>query len=115
MIFDVSHEIQILLFALFRRILLVFVLPFCSKLVCEGVDFLMDHFGHHHFEIFYFENLAEALGRDFERMADLENEWRSMFAMAWADFNRFLNGWSPGHWKLTPFSQRMTDEALRML
>ena len=64
---------------------------------------------------FYFENLAEALGRDFERMADLENEWRSMFAMAWADFNRFLNGWSPGHWKLTPFSQRMTDEALRRL
>ncbi len=64
---------------------------------------------------FYFRQLNEALGVGFDRFGDLEIEWRSMFAMAWADFNRFLNGWSPGHWKLTPFSQRMTDEALRML
>ena len=64
---------------------------------------------------FYFGCLDDALGVDFDRFEELEEEWRSMFAMAWADFNRFLNGWSPGHWKLTPFSQRMTDEALRML
>ena len=64
---------------------------------------------------FYFNCLRETLGSKFEGLVDLESEWRSMFAMAWADFNRFLNGWSPGHWKLTPFSQRMTDEAVGML
>lgn len=64
---------------------------------------------------FYFRQLEETLGSRFDGFADLEHEWRSMFAMAWADFNRFLNGWSPGHWKLTPFSHRMTGEALRML
>lgn len=64
---------------------------------------------------FYFVHLHQALGVNFYRFDDLEREWRSMFALAWADFNRFLNGWSPGHWKLTPFSQRMTDQALQML
>ncbi len=64
---------------------------------------------------FYFRQLNESLKDDFVQFDELEREWRSMFAMAWADFNRFLNGWSPGHWKLTPFSQRMTDQALRML
>jgi len=64
---------------------------------------------------FYFNCFQVALGTSFKGFEDLESEWRLMFAMAWADFNRFLNGWSPGHWKLTPFSQRMTDEALRIL
>ena len=71
-----------------------------------------------HYELlldFYFFQLKDALGGGFDQFEDLENEWRAMFAMAWADFNRFLNGWSPGHWKLTPFSQRMTDQALQML
>ena len=64
---------------------------------------------------FYFQGLKEALGPEFADFTALESEWRSMFAVAWADFNRFLNGWSPGHWKLTPFSNRMTNEALKEL
>ena len=64
---------------------------------------------------FYFQVLKNALGSEFIEFNALESEWRSMFAVAWADFNRFLNGWSPGHWKLTPFSNRMTDEALKRL
>ena len=64
---------------------------------------------------FYFQVLRNTLGRDFTEFDALESEWRSMFAVAWADFNRFLNGWSPGHWKLTPFSGRMTKEALKKL
>lgn len=63
----------------------------------------------------YFRYLKDFLGNAFEHFEELEDEWRSMFPMAWADFNRFLNGWSPGHWKLTPFSQRLTDDALEML
>ena len=42
-------------------------------------------------------------------------EWRALHAVAWADFQRFLYGWSPGHAKLTGHAQRLTDQALREL
>lgn len=48
---------------------------------------------------------------DFE-FAKLRKSWTDLFPTAWADFNRFLIGWSPGHRKLTPYSRRMTDRAL---
>lgn len=54
----------------------------------------------------YFERLRAALqggldasGRSIDIDA-LEAEWRSLLPWAWADFVRFLAGWSPGHWKL---------------
>ena len=27
---------------------------------------------------------------------------------AWADFHRFLKGWSPSHWKINDYSERIT-------
>jgi hypothetical protein len=62
----------------------------------------------------YFDSLHRALGDTFEQGDALENQWRQMFPLAWADFNRFLHGWSPGHWKLTSFSKQMTDDAIAM-
>lgn len=41
----------------------------------------------------------------------LESEWRMMYVLAWADFYRFLAGWSPGHWKMHGYSQRMAKLA----
>ncbi len=41
------------------------------------------------------------------------NEWRSLYKYAWADFYRFLDGWSPGHWKMHEYSRRMTDEVIK--
>ncbi len=64
---------------------------------------------------FQYFQVAAANRIGIEPLKELEEQWRSMFAIAWADFNRFLNGWSPGHWKLTPFSQRLTSEALKRL
>lgn len=61
------------------------------------------------------DRLGDPMGTTDASFSALEQQWRRLFPVAWADFNRFLNGWSPGHWKLTPFSQRMTDEALAML
>ncbi len=45
----------------------------------------------------------------------VEQEWRSLYSFAWADFNRFLSGWSPGHYKMNSYMQSQTDIALSML
>lgn len=45
----------------------------------------------------------------------LEADWRALYPVAWADFTRFLRGWSPGHWKLTDYSERLTREAIEVV
>ena len=46
---------------------------------------------------------------------DLEGNWRALYPFAWADFERFLEGWSPGHWKMTDYSNRLIEKALATL
>lgn len=63
----------------------------------------------------YFEALRTAV-RFEERECDLlEEEWRGMYAMAWADFTRFLEGWMPTHRKLHRYSRGMVELALKRL
>lgn len=50
-----------------------------------------------------------------ERNEALEAEWRSLYRVAWADFHRFLKGWSPGHWKINSYSERVTKEVINTL
>jgi len=45
----------------------------------------------------------------------LEEDWRALYRVAWADFHRFLKGWSPGHWKLSAYSERVTREVIASL
>jgi len=35
--------------------------------------------------------------------------------VAWTDFFRFVQGWSPGHWKHHRYSQRLAREVLEGL
>lgn len=60
----------------------------------------------------YFEHLQRGL---VERNEALEAEWRSLYRVAWADFHRFLKGWSPGHWKINGYSERVTTEVIKSL
>jgi hypothetical protein len=60
----------------------------------------------------YFQYLQAALQ---ERNEALEKEWRSLYRLAWADFHRFLKGWSPGHWKINSYSERVTQEVINNL
>ena len=60
----------------------------------------------------YFEHLKSEMK---ERNEALEKEWRSLYRVAWADFHRFLKGWSPGHWKINSYSERITAEVINNL
>jgi hypothetical protein len=66
---------------------------------------------------FYFKELRGFLariGRDVSA-DELEADWRPLYRVAWADFHRFMKGWSPGHWKLSDYSERVTMEMIESL
>lgn len=60
----------------------------------------------------YFAYLQKALPEPNEA---LEAEWRALYRVAWADFHRFLKGWSPGHWKINSYSERITQAVINQL
>lgn len=65
----------------------------------------------------YFTMLHAALplaGHAVDPVA-LEEDWRPLYPFAWADFYRFLAGWSPDHWKIHGYSDRVTREVLAAL
>ena len=65
----------------------------------------------------YFQALQAALrevGNELDFSA-LEADWRALYPVAWTDFYRFLQGWSPGHWKLHRYSERLAREVLATL
>lgn len=63
---------------------------------------------------FYFSKLRPALTSrlDPNQIDHVESSWRSAFPLAWADFHRFLKGWSPGHWKINSYSETMCRKAI---
>ena len=66
---------------------------------------------------FYFRELTNRLSLHHAQINpdEVQQQWRLMYCLAWADFNRFLAGWCPGHQKLTGYSWRMTQQAFARL
>lgn len=62
----------------------------------------------------YFDALRFQLPDTVDAEA-LEKEWRALYPVAWADFERFMMGWSPGHRKLTEYSDATTERALEAI
>jgi len=65
----------------------------------------------------YFKHLKQAL-RLFRPDLDakhIEQSWRPLFAIAWADFHRFVKGWSPEHWKINPYTEGLAVKALEQI
>jgi len=60
----------------------------------------------------YFSYFHKALGY---KHSALEQEWRELYHVAWADFHRFLKGWSPSHWKINSYSERVTKQVIKKL
>lgn len=62
----------------------------------------------------YFSALKNALTRYHPQIdaAEVEAAWRPLYAVAWTDFFRFLKGWSPEHWKIHHYSERLAREVV---
>ena len=63
----------------------------------------------------YFDALQQAVithnkNVDFE---ELKSEWSKLYCYAWADFHRFLKGWSPGHWKINSYSEKICQKVIK--
>ncbi len=58
----------------------------------------------------FLEEMGNTISSD-----ELEKDWRPLYRVAWADFHRFMKGWSPGHWKLSDYSERVTREVIEEL
>ncbi|TAJ12793.1 DUF1679 domain-containing protein [Marinilabiliaceae bacterium JC017] len=66
---------------------------------------------------FYFQALRKAI-KIKQKPVDadaLEKDWRALYPVAWTDFHRFLKGWSPGHWKINSYSERLACEVVEGL
>ncbi|MDF7809195.1 phosphotransferase [Pontiellaceae bacterium B12219] len=66
---------------------------------------------------FYFQTLETALktrGKSID-FQSLEADWRALYPVAWTDFFRFLQGWSPGHWKIHAYSERLARNVLEQI
>ena len=60
----------------------------------------------------YFDHFRNAL-RLYGKKQDpnrVEENWRELFPYAWADFHRFLKGWTPGHGGRDDYSERVSRE-----
>jgi hypothetical protein len=80
-----------------------------EKALSENLPYLLDH---------YFAELGRELMAQGESQAfaqEVIEEWQTLFVIAWADFHRFIMGWSPTHAKNTPFSHDLTEQALQQL
>jgi len=66
---------------------------------------------------YYFSVLVDCVAQkqDNVNTAELESEWRELYPIAWADFYRFIKGWSPGHWKINSYSEKLTAGVIKKL
>jgi hypothetical protein len=63
------------------------------------------------------EKESECLEYYFKALNDaqVEKEWRELYPFALCDFYRFLLGWSPGHWKINSYTQKIKKKVLQCL
>jgi len=66
---------------------------------------------------YYFTQLKQALierGNNIDPYLVIQ-EWYRLYPLAWTDFHRFVKGWSPGHWKIHGYSERLAEEVVAQM
>jgi aminoglycoside phosphotransferase (APT) family kinase protein len=62
----------------------------------------------------YFKQLELSLEATLDYQ-EIRKEWSELYRYAWADLYRFLDGWSPDHWKMHEYSKQLTQRVLEEL
>lgn len=73
-------------------------------------------FKHHEELLSYYFNQLECANTHYGRTINVKNveqEWRNLYPVACADFNRFLQGWSPNHPKINRYLEYHTKLAIK--
>ncbi|MCC2618120.1 phosphotransferase [Aestuariibacter halophilus] len=80
----------------------------------DGADLAQQAQG---WETVYFKQLSAALARRHPQVDGdaVVQAWQTLMPIAWADFARFLAGWSPSHPKCHDYLAAQTARALSML
>lgn len=65
----------------------------------------------------YFIALKEqiAASHSIELASQVEQAWAELYAIAWTDFYRFLEGWMPGHTKINRYTKALAVRAFSQL
>lgn len=65
----------------------------------------------------YFHSLKQAFKRKQGNVdaEAVEENWRSLYPVAWTDFHRFLKGWSPKQWHPDSYSERLARQVINTL
>ncbi|QPG04473.1 DUF1679 domain-containing protein [Salinimonas marina] len=63
----------------------------------------------------YFTALSKALTQRGYDSQPVVKQWRQLYPFACADFLRFLQGWSPVHWKINRYLTEQSQQALSLL
>ncbi|ADZ93190.1 phosphotransferase [Marinomonas mediterranea] len=74
-----------------------------------NLSYLLEH---------YFSELSRCLmarGESPDFTEKVVTEWDALFCVAWADFHRFILGWSPEHAKNTAFSREMATKGIECI
>ncbi|MDO6641485.1 phosphotransferase [Shewanella sp. 5_MG-2023] len=66
---------------------------------------------------YYFSQLASSINLHQPDInpKEVEQTWRPLYCIAWADFQRFIKGWSPKHVKINAYTEMLTAQALSQL
>lgn len=64
---------------------------------------------------FYFSELLNNIKDSQIDKQELETQWRSLYHVAWADFHRFIKGWSPESWRKNSYSERITKGVIESI
>lgn len=65
----------------------------------------------------YFQELSIGLQKHHPAIDihEVEKDYRALYAVAWTDFTRFLEGWSPDHKKLNTYSEVQMNKAFSIV
>lgn len=76
----------------------------CQRREAELLDYYFD----------VLSNVLRAKKKDVE-VDLLVEDWRALYPVAWADFHRFLKGWSPGRWNANSYSEKTVRRVIDLL